>query len=254
MKHNLIETIFNFPPMTFLGRDYRNFMQLGMEFEPNDLSTSVFFRGGITSTSDFEKAFLLAEGYDDLNLYIDGINQESFSVVNHSELQAIHWTVLEVLNVESNMFTYLINHPSLISVYATDSLYASIQSEQYPGNYGVYGRKYVGDLYYDEFWMADMIDISVNPGRKCATPKMWMGATWRSWHTDQSLRLFGVTEEHVMAFPYGRKLHKDPVTNVIMVELYDDPFDSENPVNQEIQRQFRSWMNMDELERLYRDH
>jgi hypothetical protein len=247
-------TIINFPPATFLGRDYRRFVQLGVGFDVHDLETNVFFRGGITSRSDFDKAFALAEEYDDLDMTFSGINREDFSIVNNNEQQAIHWTVLGLLDFESELFRLFINHPNFISAYSTDDLYESIQSERYPGNFGVYGRKYDGELYYDDFWQSHMIDITVNPGRMRGLPKMWIGATWRSWHSAQSLNMFGVSEEHVMAFPYGRKLEKDPNANVIMVELYEDPFESEDPENQKIQRQFRDWMKMDELELRYPDH
>ena len=139
----------------------------------------------------------------------------------------------------------LLAHSKLRVAYCFDEEDNWFQNADTPTAYQVRGRSYAHlNVYFDEEWVEEKIDISHNPGRSTFVNGYELSSCWRMWFGPSFYEL--VSQDRLLAFPQARRVEQTD-TGHVFIELYADPFEADLPENREVQQAFRDWVGMEEF-------
>jgi len=124
------------------------------------------------------------------------------------------------------------------------------QSERLIDNYKSFNREYE---HLPKIWdntlspiLGELIDISKNPGHWVETQDFVLMAAPKMWFGPGSWKLFD--KEQVMSFPKAKEI-KEVLPDVVYVNLFDaEEPDYESKKILGLQKEFREWTRMDEIE------
>lgn len=91
------------------------------------------------------------------------------------------------------------------------------------------------------------VDVKRNPGRRVLIDKMWMMSAWQMWFGEQSYGIFD--KERLLAFTKAKLIEEE--SNFVHIQLYENHFDADKKKCREIQKSFRDWMGMDEIDKRF---
>ncbi len=251
-----------FEAETFNGKDMVALIHEGIGFTPKRIYASNAFR--LYKLFEWKDLDILAwEGYGvDFTLRAtpneggDG-DLRRFSILergfeNGECAQMLHW----ILPAEQISIVPLINrlleHPRLKVAYCCDEEDNWMQNADSPTPYRTRGRSYAHlDVYWDEEWVRERIDISQNPGRSQFVEGYELSSCWRMWFGPKFFHL--VPKEKLLAFPEARRIETTEAGHVF-IELYADPFEADLAENRRRQQAFRDWIEIEKLaERLEKE-
>lgn len=124
------------------------------------------------------------------------------------------------------------------------------QSERLTDNYKAFNKSFehLPKIWDDQLSpiLGEVIDITKNPGHFKETQGIFLMAAPEMWFGPGSWELFD--KKRVMSFPYAMGI-KEIFPDVVNVKLFDpDESDYEKKEILELQRKFREWTRMDEIE------
>ncbi len=244
-----------FEEETFRGQDIVEMIQAGIGFSPKRIYAYNAFRlDKAYEAKDLET--LAWEGYGvDVSLWgssdtkmQDNLNYfkiQERGKESEQKAQILTWILPSETHTESSVIKQLLAHPCLRTAYCCDEEDRWFQNANTPSKYQMRGRNYVNaQIYFDDQWFMEMIDISHNPGRSTFVNGYELSSCWRMWFGPSFYEL--VSQDRLLAFPQARRVEQTD-TGHVFIELYADPFEADLPENREVQQAFRDWVGMEEL-------
>ncbi len=143
------------------------------------------------------------------------------------------------------------SHQGFVAAYLYDEEYVYVQSTVYSNN--MEGRDISMDSIKDtpyrinEFRKKEY-DIRYNPGRKDLISNVWLMAAWKMWFGTPFFEL--VSKERLLSFPDAIDIKELP-NGQIYVKLFERMEESATNDNMDRQRNWRNWLNFDELIKKY---
>ncbi len=245
----------HFEAETFLGKDVADMIREGVGFHPQRIYAYNAFR--------LDKNFALEdlktlewESYGvQVSLWAretEKVNGDPryFSILekgfeNGTQAQVIKFIIHAQELGKVPLIERLLAHPRLRVAYCRDEEDNWQQNASSPTAYQVRGRSYAHlNVYFDEEWVEEKIDISHNPGRSTFVNGYELSSCWRMWFGPSFYEL--VSQERLLAFPQARRVEQTDSGHVF-IELYADPFEADLPENREVQQAFRDWVEMEEF-------
>lgn len=251
-KQRLLECILCFHKNTFSAADIVH------KAESNPLFKAAFIdrsgepvpftekdRAKMLSMNEAQSEVVVSKGIK----FLDETQTESLQFLHPSHAdkpQVMHWVfdANKKNALEGNWLNSLLTHSHFVVGYCGDKEDMFMQSSKVYQLYQKRGIKPVKTI-RNEFGDT-IVDISQNPGRRKLVKKMWLMASWKMWFGENFYSIVG--KERLQLFPKASSI-KNLESNVISVELYPDPFEAARPENRAIQKAFREWINMDQLEK-----
>ena len=253
----LLQYQFCFEAETFNGADVVSLIERhGLGFSPKRiLASNAFWMYQPYQSGDLEP--IKMEGFGvSLTLYAKveegGLtgDQRTFSInergFEDGERAQMIWLQLLPKDLSTlPLVDELLGHPRLKAAYCGDEEDIWIQNADSPTYYAVRGMSYAHlDVYWDEEWVEERIDISQNPGRSQFIEGYELSSCWRMWFGPKFFGL--VPKDKLLAFPNARRIETTEVGHVF-IELYADPFEADLAENRRRQQAFRDWIDLDGL-------
>lgn len=253
----LLQYTFCFAPDTFQGRDAVQWVEadrlgfppqrvlasnafwLYQPYQPGDLAPIAMEGSGVNLTLWAREQEGGLEG-DQRYFHIHELGTEQ-----HGLAQMIRLRIAPEELGQIPLIDDLLTHPRLRAAYCCDEEDHWMQNADSPTAYQVRGRSYAHlDVYFDEEWVEEKIDISHNPGRSTFVHGYELSSCWRMWFGPSFFEL--VSAEHLLAFPQARRAERTDRGHVF-IELYADPFEADLPEHRKAQQAFRDWIKLEEL-------
>lgn len=142
--------------------------------------------------------------------------------------------------------TKFLDHPGFVNAYAGDSEFLLRQEQRYPSTLKALGKipKYAKKK-FDFSTFSWVIDIQKNYGRTQVLTNALVAASCKMWFSKQFYEMY-VPKTRIMEYPAAYQI-TELANEVVCVQLYEDPFESENRDNYNKLKHFREWMEYDGL-------
>jgi hypothetical protein len=160
--------------------------------------------------------------------------------------QVMHWVFNseKISALDSAWLNSLLTHKNFVVGYCGDKEDMLLQSTniyQFYKNRGIKPLK----TFRNEF--GDLqVDVSQNPGKRKLVRGMWLMSCWRMWFGKNFYSV--VPKERLSSFPSAHAIQQLE-NDVVLIELYEDPFKADDRRNRSVQKAFQEWVEMDRLER-----
>ncbi|MBB6004593.1 hypothetical protein [Arcicella rosea] len=153
-------------------------------------------------------------------------------------------------NFNLSVFEHFFNHKGFVCAYSFWELDEFLQNETFVRNY----EKKEIPIDKRKVLRIDgerRINIDGNPGRKRQVCNMMLRSCWRMWFGEQAYEM--IKREKVEGFEEG-------IQNILLenglrfIELYDNPFESNEPNNREIQQKFNETIDIESIYKYCLEH
>lgn len=219
-------------------------------FRPTQISANTFFENGGKFTDKLIERIERDQNISHVEIATkfgdNGPSLEIFSLPSWG-MQVVYWTS-EHPNIPP--VEYFNGLTSLIGFnvgYRTDADDLFWQSETRISTYKVFSKPFEHlPKAFDPDFEEEIIDVSHNPGRRSPFPGMWLQASWQMWFGYGSARF--IPHERLRSFQlqYGRM--EELPSGAIFIQLYEKGEEYGLKENRLVQKRFREWIGMNELE------
>lgn len=182
--------------------------------------------------------------------YLDFKNSITFRRLHLLQLNLFAFSLESPANMRFEELLYSAAKKGFTMMLRFDFSKAKWQSERLIDNYKAFNKNFehLPKIWDDELSpiLGEVIDISKNPGHLKETQGIILMAAPEMWFGPGSWKLFD--KKRVMSFPKAIKI-KEILPDVIYVKLFDpDESDYEKYEILDLQKKFREWTRMDEIE------
>lgn len=238
--YNMVKDIFSFKITHFyttsknVAQDYNEIELINFLKNNND---NFFMLGGEIKEDDFEKIIFKRE-HPIFNLECVSINVRRLEDVNFDLL---------INRIQDNNFC---------TAFITNNEKSRWQNQIFVNQFDIFNRPYTFVKRKPNFMSSnqsagDMIDIFYNPGHERIVYGMQIMAAPEMWFGKKALELFNKND--LLSFRNAIEI-KELENGVIYVKLFDfNELDWEIPKILNIQKEFRTWSRMDEIESILRE-
>jgi hypothetical protein len=247
-----IETILSFKQGTFHGNDFVNLVKFAIDFDIKKFSVDEIRDTELNYHEKYLSKISKCTHEAELIFRTDNksaIKDEQFWIMESAHPkspQTLYW-FLNDRYVRQDVIIKLTSNTNFTTGYICDADFLLWQNEKSISNYQYYGKDHnlLPKLFNKDFNMWEIDIKKINPGRSVLVSDMWLQSSFIMLFGQASFNMF--SKEKLLSFQKAYQVMELP-NGVVWIQLYRDLNESNSPDSLQVMKDFREWIEMDNLE------